>query len=172
MRPLILIGYRGTGKTSLGKRLARRLSRGFTDTDQLVVTAAGRSIPEIFAEEGEAAFRRREAAALAEACRAGGRVIATGGGIVLLEENMSLLRKCGAVVWLTARPEVILSRIAGDANRPALTGLGPLEEIRSMLEIRNPLYAEVAALTVDTSDRPFLKVAEEIREWFLGEMGG
>jgi len=172
MRSLILIGYRGTGKSSLGKRLSRLSGLPFLDTDSLIVQRAGRSIPEIFAADGEVAFREMESRALEAALADNAAVVATGGGIVLDRGNRRLMAEAGFVVWLWAPAEVLHRRIHKDSNRPALTGLDPLEEVRTLLERRRPLYAEVADLELDTSSRPFDEVAVEIEAAWRGAVKG
>ena len=164
MRTLILVGYRGTGKTSLGKRLARISGLPFVDTDALVVQRAGSTIPEIFDAEGEAGFRKLESEALTAALDEGPAIVATGGGIVLHPDNRNKIADSGFTVWLQAEPEELYRRIHKDANRPALTGLDPLAEICSLLELRNPLYKEVADMIVDTTSQPFEAAAEAIAE--------
>ena len=131
----------------------RELGWAFADCDDLIEAAAGKSVADIFAAEGEAGFRDREAAALAELCGRDRLVIATGGGAVLREANRELLRSAGFVVWLTARPETIWSRLETDPatthRRPNLTAAGGVEEVRKLLAAREPLYREVADFAVD-----------------------
>lgn len=155
-RPLILlVGVRGTGKTTVGRALAARLGWRFADADDVVEAAAGKSIADIFAADGEPAFRDREAAALAELCGRTEHVVATGGGAVLREANRECMTRAGFVVWLTAPPEVSYDRLRGDpttaARRPNLTPVGGLPEMRAVLAAREPLYAAVADFTCDTA---------------------
>jgi shikimate kinase len=149
-----LIGYRGSGKSSVARLLAERLGWSWLDADEVVETRHGRSIGAIFAAEGEAGFREKEAAILAELCRLDRHVIATGGGVVLRPENRERLRAAGKVIWLTAGPRALWARLQKDANtaerRPVLTQ-GGLTEIEELLKIRAPLYASCAGLTVDTT---------------------
>lgn len=153
-RPLFLIGSRGTGKSTVGRVLASRLGWGFVDADERIEAAAGMSIAEIFAVEGEAGFRDRESAMLAELCQLAGHIIATGGGVVLRSANRDLLRAGGPVVWLTATPETLWNRLQDDhttaARRPNLTAHGGLDEVRTLLAVRNPLYHETADFRFDT----------------------
>jgi shikimate kinase len=150
---ILLIGYRGTGKTTVGRLLACELGWAFADCDDLVESAAGKSVADIFAEEGETGFRDREAAALGELCGRGRLVIATGGGAVLRAENRELLRSAGFTAWLSARPETIWSRLETDPitahRRPNLTAAGGVEEVRKLLADREPLYQAVADFAVD-----------------------
>jgi shikimate kinase len=148
---IILIGYRGTGKTTVGRLLAARLGWEFADADEHIEAAAGKSIAAIFADEGEAGFREREAAALRELCGRDRLVLATGGGAVLRADNRELLRNAGFVAWLTAEPETIWERLRGDpttaARRPNLTPAGGIDEVRALVAARTPLYAELAHFT-------------------------
>jgi shikimate kinase len=150
---IILIGYRGTGKTTVGRLLAARLGWEFADADDHVEAAAGKSVAAIFAAEGEAGFRDREAAALRELCGRERLVLATGGGAVLRADNRELLHAAGFVAWLTAAPETIWQRLRGDpttaARRPNLTPAGGLDEVRALVAARSPLYAQLAHFTAD-----------------------
>jgi len=150
---LILIGYRGTGKTTVGRVLATKLNRAFFDADELVEAVAGCSIADIFARAGEADFRDREAAALADLCARPPAVLATGGGAILRESNRALLKASGFVVRLAAPPEVLWARICADtataARRPALTSSGGEAEVRALLAAREPLYRATADFAVD-----------------------
>src|SRR5437660_1666179 len=125
---ILLIGFRCTGKTTVGRLLAQRLDRPFADVDDRIEAVAGKSIAEIFVAEGEAGFRAPEAAALAELCAQTEWVIATGGGAVLRDENRHVLTASGFVVWLTASPEAVWERLQADpataARRPNLTVAG------------------------------------------------
>jgi shikimate kinase len=140
---LFLIGYRGSGKTTVGRLVADRLGWDFLDADSVLEDRYGRTIREIFAAEGEAGFRDKEAAVLADLCKRTNTVIATGGGIVLQEENRQQLKRHGFVAWLTANPATLLDRIQADPTtaerRPALVG-GGLAEIEQLLALREPLY--------------------------------
>jgi shikimate kinase len=152
--PLFLIGYRGTGKTTVARLLAGRLGRAWLDADALLEKRAGRTICQIFADEGEQAFRDLEAALLAELCACPGQVIATGGGVVLRADNRERLKRAGSVLWLTADPAVIWERLRQDAatreRRPDLT-VGGLAEVEELLRQRRPLYEACADWTVDTT---------------------
>lgn len=165
---VFLIGYRGTGKTTTAQLLAGELGWDWLDADQVLEARHGRTIKQIFAEEGEAGFRDKEAALLAELCQVQRHVIATGGGIVLRPENRERLKAAGRVVWLTADPATLWQRIAGDATtaerRPNLT-VGGLAEIEQLLQAREPLYREVAQLSVDTGQQTPAEVAEIIARW-------
>jgi shikimate kinase len=149
---IILVGYRGTGKTTVGRLLANRLGWNFADNDDLVEAGAGKSIAEIFATEGEPSFRDREAAALAELCARPPHVIATGGGAILRDANRHLLRQSGFVVWLKASPETVWSRLVTDpataSRRPNLTLSGGFEEVRALVAARESLYREAADFAI------------------------
>ncbi|MFM8272996.1 MAG: shikimate kinase [Gemmata sp.] len=151
-RNIVLVGYRGTGKTTVGRLLAAKLGWTFADADEAVEAAAGKTITDIFATEGEASFRDREAAALAELCARSGHVIATGGGAILRETNRAALAAGGFVAWLVAAPETVWGRIQGDpttqARRPNLTSLGGADEVRALVAARESLYRAVADFAV------------------------
>lgn len=152
---VILIGFRGSGKSTVGRALARRTGRPFVDSDDAVESAAGATIREIFQRESEAGFRQREAAALRELLRREGCVVSVGGGAVLDPANRVLLRDGGRRVWLTAPPDVLYRRIRADASsstrRPALTPLDGLPEVQRLLAEREPCYRELAEWTIDTT---------------------
>jgi shikimate kinase len=167
---LFLIGYRGTGKTSTARVLAARLGWQFRDADTYLEQQAGRTIRAIFATDGETCFRDLESAALAELAQLECVVIATGGGVIIRSENRSLLKRTGCCVWLQADPDTIGQRLQADiataAQRPALTHLGGLAEIRTLLAQREPWYRECAALAVDTVGRS----PEDVAEIILAEL--
>lgn len=165
-RGLALVGYRGTGKSSVGRLVAARLGRPFFDADLELEARAGRPIREIFAEDGEAAFRDLEQAVLADLCTRPGIVLACGGGAVIRPSNRESLRRLGFVAWLTAPPEELARRLRADrrglAVRPALTAAGTLEEIRSVLAERTPLYEAAADAAVETLGRSTRQVATAV----------
>jgi shikimate kinase len=149
---IVLVGFMGTGKTAVGRALAAQLGRSFVDTDVWIEEAAGTSIPCLFAERGEAAFRDLESEAIARAAALQDAVIATGGGALGREENVARLRATGVLVCLAARPEVILERTAPWTDRPMLAGAtDPVARIAELLAARAPHYARADAV-VDTSD--------------------
>jgi shikimate kinase len=159
---IVLVGFMGTGKSVVGQRLAARLDRQFLDTDTLIVQAAGMPIPAIFAAEGEAGFRDRESAVVRTLAGITHTVVATGGGILVREENLALLRRIGPLVCLTARPPVILERTRPWADRPMLsTAPDPLAAVEQLLGERAPHYA-LADLMVETSDKTVEEVVDEI----------
>lgn len=144
-RRLALIGLSGSGKTEAGRRVARTLGWPFADADRLVAETAGRSIPELFAAEGEEGFRRRETGALKDlAVRPSPLVASLGGGVVLLPENRKLLAEGFFVVWLRVDPEVAAARLRHATDRPLLAGEDPESVLRSQERERDPLYAALA----------------------------
>jgi shikimate kinase len=163
---LALVGYRGTGKSTVGRLLAERLGRPFADADLELEARVGRPIAAIFAELGEPAFRDWEERILAELTNRTGAILATGGGVVLRESNRRALRDFGFVVWLTAAPGVLAGRLQADqgagGQRPALTTAGTLAEIADVLEARLPLYHAVADARVETSRQTPAEVADAI----------
>ncbi|MEA5580987.1 shikimate kinase [Nodularia harveyana UHCC-0300] len=160
---LYLIGMMGAGKTTVGQLLANNLGYGFLDTDSVITQLAGRSINDIFAEEGEPAFRQLESDVLAQVCAYTKLVIATGGGIVLRQENWSYLHH-GLVVWLDVPVELLYSRLAEDSTRPLLQDPDPQGKLRSLLEKRTPLYSQAdLKITVTAEDTP-AEIAHRIIE--------
>ena len=163
---VILTGYRGTGKTSVGKLLAVRLDRPFLDSDELIKASLGKGVREIVEERGWDFFRQVEKRVVAEISRSDGCVVALGGGAVLEGENVRNLKDKALFIWLTADAQTIVYRLNGDGKtreqRPSLTGKDPDEEIRFLLKEREPFYAKVANCRVDTSDRSIEEVAKEV----------
>lgn len=152
---IILIGYRGTGKTSLGQRLAERLGIPFMDTDKLVEAATGKTISAMIEEGGWDFFRQREKDAIRNLTSLGKSVIATGGGAVLDEENAGILKKEGPLIWLVADEETILKRMLADAatvaQRPPLSTHALQKEINYTLTARTPVYRRLADFSIDTA---------------------
>lgn len=171
MTIVVMTGMMGTGKTAVGERLAARLEAPFVDTDTLVEKAEGRSVAEIFATSGEAAFRAAERRAIAAALAVPRAVVATGGGAVVNPDNLAALRAAAPLVCLTARPEVILERArAGRVVRPLLQGDDPAARLAALLAERAAAYAQ-ADLTIDTSSRGIDDVVGDVLA-FLRRRGG
>lgn len=160
---IILTGFMGTGKTAVGKRLAKRLGWAFVDVDALIESSAHQPIARIFAERGETVFRRLERRCISRVVRGRHQVIATGGGTFVDAQSRAKLRACGTVVCLTARPQTILARIGRRiATRPLLVGAtNPLATIRTLLAQRAAAYAK-ADLLLETSDRSVEEIVEEL----------
>ena len=149
---IILVGMMGVGKTTVGSLLAERLGWSYFDSDAQVMAATGRTVPELFAEQGEAAFRAEEARVLAEAL--GGDVpvvVSAAGGVVLSAENRGLIGASGTVVWLRADPGVLARRVGSGEGRPLLDG-DPAAALHHLDEVRRPLYASLASVVVDVDD--------------------
>lgn len=164
--PIFLIGYRGTGKSTVAALLAERLGWQSVDADHEIERRAGKSIAAIFADEGEPGFRDLETQVVTEFAQLRSAVIAVGGGAVLRPENRAAIRGAAAVVWLTASADTIESRLAADAStaqrRPNLTIAGGRAEIEELLAAREPMYRECATLTVATDGKTSADVANEI----------
>ena len=150
-RTIALVGLMGVGKSSVGRRLASALNLPFRDADTEVEVAAGRSIPEIFAELGEPAFRDGERRVVARLLEGPPHVLATGGGAFMSPETRTLLKTRAVSVWLKTDLDVLARRVARKDNRPLLAGKDPLEALRALAETRYPAYAE-ADITVETGD--------------------
>lgn len=164
MPHIVLVGFMGTGKTEVGRRLARRLGRPFVDVDRLVEMHAGKTISAIFAEDGEARFRALERDAVREALTITDAVVATGGGALVDAESRNLLLAAGVVVRLEATPEAIVERLGTAEGRPLLAGLdraGRIERIRELLTARADAYAATPHV-VDTDGVDVDTVVERV----------
>ncbi len=162
---IILIGFMGTGKTSVGMRLAEMLGMRFIDTDDLIEEKSEMSIPRIFSEMGEEHFRDLESKAVEEVSGLSRYVVATGGGAVIREQNVHNLRSSGLLFCLDATPEVILQRTSQYAHRPLLQVEDPISRIRNMLQFRAPFYSK-ADYRIDTSQLTVDQVADRIAIMF------
>jgi shikimate kinase len=160
---LFLVGPMGAGKTTIGRQLARELKRAFLDSDREIEARTGADIPLIFELEGEAGFRRREAAVIDELTAREGVVVATGGGAVLLPENRAALMGRGLVIYLAAPLDQLVERTRRDRNRPLLQTDDPRAKLEALMAERDPLYRGVADLIVATDRRTVRSVVREIR---------
>ena len=168
---IVLMGFMGTGKTSVGKKLAATLNLRFVDMDQIIEERAGKPITRIFAEEGEPHFRSLERALVVELAAQGGQVIACGGGVVLNPDNIRDYSHSGLVVCLTATPELIFQRTARATHRPLLEQQDRFQRIVDLLEKRRVLYASIPH-QVDTAARTADQVAEVILALYRAEARG
>jgi len=160
---IALIGFMGVGKTAVGKVLAEKLGRSFVELDLLIEQKAGKSIPEIFQQEGEIAFRELEMRVTEEIANKKKAVIACGGGIVLNKINIDRLRKSSRIVYLTASPEVMLKRVSSEeGQRPLLEVDNPTLTIRELLGFRKPFYERAADIKIDTSKLDINAVSKQI----------
>jgi shikimate kinase len=147
---LYLVGLMGAGKTTVGRLLAKHYGCTFHDSDHEIEARTGVRIPVIFEIEGEAGFRKREEAMIAELTTLSGIVLATGGGAILSVANRENLRRNGVVIYLRGSPEHLHERTRNDRNRPLLQTEDPLAKLRELYRQRDPLYREVADIVVDT----------------------
>ncbi|MCM8781045.1 MAG: shikimate kinase [Candidatus Omnitrophica bacterium] len=161
MGNIYLVGFMGTGKTSVGKELAKRKHWRFVDLDELIELRQRRSIVDIFAKNGEAYFRRIEKQILKEVAKEQKFMVACGGGIVIDPDNIRIMRQTGIIICLAASPEVILKRTSGYTHRPLLNVSEPAKQIEFLLKMRAPYYAQ-ADYTIDTSKLSVKEVVEKI----------
>lgn len=163
---IVLVGFMGTGKSAVGRRLAGRLGRRFVDMDGVLETRAGKSITRIFAEEGEPYFRRLERSLVQELAQEQNLVIACGGGVVLNPDNLSDFGRSGLVVCLTAAPDEILRRVGASQHRPLLQDGDKSARIRDLLKTRQPLYAAIPC-QIDTTGLAPDDVADKVWNVFI-----
>jgi shikimate kinase len=161
---IFLVGLMGAGKTSVGRRLARRLGKTFYDCDEEIERVTGVKIPVIFDIEGEAGFRAREARMLAELALRSDIVLATGGGAVLSAENRKLLAENGVVVYLRAVATDLWARTRQDRNRPLLSTDQPLAKLEQLFAERDPLYRSIADIIVDTGSQSLGSLAHRLEQ--------
>lgn len=162
---IILIGFMGSGKTSLGIKLSYQMKRTLIDTDKWIEQKQKMTVSEIFASFGEEAFRRMETECLKKLIKTADRqIISVGGGLPMREENHGLLKELGRVVYLKVTPEVVYERLKNDTTRPLLQVENPMERIRTLLAGRAPVYERCADIIVDVSDKSFEKIIEQILE--------
>ena len=165
---LFLIGYRCSGKTTIGKSIAKAIDWPFVDSDIWVIKACGKSIQDIIDAEGWDAFRRMERSTIKQICTNDRQVVATGGGVVLDADNIKTMKTNGMVVWLNASAATIRKRMLQDKNsghfRPALTDRGRMEEIEGMLLQRKPYYQGASDFIIQTDNVPVKEIAQTIIE--------
>jgi shikimate kinase len=161
---IFLVGLMGAGKTTVGKNLARHLEKPFYDSDQEIEARTGVNIPLIFELEGEAGFRRRESAVIADLTQMQDIILATGGGVVLAKENRDNLCKNGLVVYLRANVKELWHRTRHDRNRPLLQTEDPRAKLQQLFEQRDPLYREIADVVIDTGDQPVSAIVHQLEE--------
>ena len=170
MKNIVLLGFMGTGKTAIGKKVAEKLEMEYLDVDALIEKEAGMSISELFSHFGEEHFRNLESKLARKVSQYKNKVIATGGGIVLREENLNNLRQGGVLICLTARPEVILERTKKEHHRPLLEVDYPLATVKELLTYRAPFYAR-ADYSLDTSDLTIAQGVEEVIKLYRAALG-
>jgi shikimate kinase len=167
---IVLVGFMGSGKSTVGRMLARQLRFRFLDTDKLVEESARMSIPEIFEKHGEADFRKREIAALESLRGMNRHILATGGGIVTVPGNVELLRSLGLVVLLKADPDEIYRRVSRNSERPLLQVEDPRKRVLDLMAVRQPLYESAAHFQVDSTrlrhEDVTAKILEEAHRFF------
>jgi shikimate kinase len=167
---LVLIGYRATGKTTVAKIIADILNIECTDADVEIEARAGKTIAEIFAKDGEPAFRDLESEVITDLLQGDRLLLSAGGGAPMRPENRRVMRENATVVLLTASPETIVQRMAADAKtadqRPSLTGKCPLEEVQEVLSAREDVYHETAHHTIATDGKTPVQVAQEVAKLF------
>lgn len=158
---IYLVGFMGTGKTSVGKELAKKKKWQFIDLDELIELREKRRISDIFAKDGEPYFRRLEKRALKEVSAQNKFIVACGGGIVMDKENIKIMKETGIIMCLTATPEVILNRTSGYAHRPLLNVVDPKKQTELLLKLRSPFYAQADKI-IDTSKISVKETVEKI----------
>lgn len=163
---IFLIGFRGAGKSFIGKILAQRLNKKYIDADEYLEQKEGKTIKDIFTESGEETFREIESRVIAELCLQNNLIVATGGGVVLNVENVDRMKKCGVAILLEADADTLFERIKGDVGtktkRPSLTQFDEYQEIKHLLEKRKPLYDKAADFVVNTAQISIDEAANEI----------
>lgn len=165
MKNIILIGFMGAGKTTLGRQLSRQLGVSFVDTDERIEQEQGRKISNIFEKEGEQFFRNLETKQLQKLLQEDKRrVISVGGGLPVQEQNHELLKQLGSTVYLKATKETLVQRLSGDTGRPLLQGGNLEDKIKQLMHAREHVYEQVADVTVQTDNMGLLEAVKAIRE--------
>ena len=166
MTNIILIGFMSCGKSSVGRHLAKESGMQLFDLDTMIVERAGMSIPEIFEAVGEKAFRDLETYVTSLISKYNHTIFATGGGVILREENRQILKNSGMVIWLKTTPENVLKFTSKDTNRPLLEGNKSLEKIQTMMDKREPLYAECSHYSINAWENNLPQIAEKIWNYY------
>lgn len=165
MSSIILIGYMGCGKSTIGKRLSTKMNKPFIDTDQYIEEKQNCPISEIFNKHGEQFFRELETQCLKELIeKKCGYIVAVGGGLPMKEENRVLLKQLGTVIYLAASPQTIYKRVQNDTKRPLLQVKNPKERIMQMLNVRVPIYEESADILISVNNKKIRRIIREIEE--------
>lgn len=159
---LFLIGMPGSGKSTIGRGLAKLLGRQFIDLDQQIEARCGVAIPVIFEIEGEQGFRKRETQVLSEVAQQPDVVVATGGGAILAPENQAILRDQGMVVYLKATVDELLRRTSRDKNRPLLATNDPRAKLEQLFQVRGPIYESLADMVVESGSTSVASVVQKI----------
>lgn len=169
--PIILIGMMGSGKTTIGRALARELGVDFIDLDHEIVHRCGVDIPTIFDIEGEEGFRKRETDTLGEVVQQQQHtfILSTGGGTPVLPMNQVILKKKGIIVYLHASLEALYERVAKDSNRPLLKAENPKETLRGLVERRHPIYSRLADITIETESGSVHKTVSQLKQMITAQ---
>jgi shikimate kinase len=169
VRSIVLVGLMGCGKSSIGKRLAARLTLPFVDADEEIEKVAAKTISEIFADQGEVFFRDRERKVIARLLEAGPHVLATGGGAYMHPDTRQNIRRSGISVWLRAELPVLMRRVQKRDTRPLLKTSNPEATMRKLMEARYPVYAD-ADITIESRDEPHDVIVAELLEQLMKKM--
>lgn len=168
MKNIFLIGFMGSGKSTVASCLAHNYNLNIVEMDQMIVEQEGMSIPDIFAQKGEAYFRDAETELLIAIGKEQNKVVSCGGGVVLRERNIAEMKKSGCIVLLTATPETILERVKQDDNRPLLHGKKDVASIRDMIDSRRPKYEAAADFSISTDGKEIEEICKEMIEKIAG----
>ncbi len=161
---IFFVGLMGAGKTTIGRQLAKHLNKTFYDTDHEIEKRTGVNIPLIFELEGEAGFRKREAAIIEELSQMQNIVLATGGGAILIQKNRDNLKKNGTVIYLRANVRELWQRTRNDKNRPLLQATNSKEKLEQLFAERDPCYRDVATIIVDTGGQPVGAIVHHVEQ--------
>lgn len=165
---IVLTGFMGTGKSAVGKALAKFSGFEFVDTDEIIEKKTGKSISNIFKEDGEKRFREIESEIISEACKGEKQIISTGGGAITSQDNLEKMKSTGSLVALTATPDEIFERVKNETHRPLLNHENPKEKIKELLKKRLPYYLQ-ADLIIDTEGKKPEKIARDIMKLIGGK---